>query len=419
MGWPVPSSNVRSEEDSPFNLPAGDAPALPAVSTGHEAPTQQSGTAIASAVQTSTDATAQPTATGSLNAVPQRLHSEYLAEISIGGQQIQVDFDTGSSDFWVFNTLLPPAYRAGHQQFYDPNASATYRDLPGLHWEIIYGDYSAAKGVVGSDWVDMGGVRIDGQSVELATNLTYGFVRDVANDGLVGLGFSNINNVRPTRQRTVFDNLRPLLQRELFAASLKEDGTGSYDFGFVDPGALPAGSSERNLVQVGVDPSNGFWQVPSPAYGIAGIFHPRDQASAAIVDSGTSLLLVDPELAGDYWSRVQGAGISNQYGGYIYPCSTPLPGFGIAIGNVTKTGGPTGGWGGPNGTMIHVPPWMLAYAQVTDQYCYGALQSNQGYGLQVFGDILFRNAFVVFYGDIGNPHLGLIQKTATPPSPSL
>ena len=300
MGWPLPSG-IPLAKDFPFNQ--GEAPAASDVSAGHEAPTQQGGNTPSTAAQSPANTTARPTATGSVNAAPEDYHAEYLAEISIGGQPLSIDFDTGSSDFWIFSTLLPPAYRAVHGMVYDPNNSATYKDLPGLTWEIVYGDYSAAKGVVCSEDVNIGGITVEGQSVELATNLTYSFVRDVANDGLVGLGFSNINNVVPTRQRTIFDNMRPLLKRALFSVNLLEDGTGSYDFGFVDPSALPAGTSEQSLIQIQVDPSYGFWQVPSPAYGIGGVFNSRPKGSPAIADSGTSLLLVDPPVAKKYWVR--------------------------------------------------------------------------------------------------------------------
>lgn len=61
--------------------------------------------------------------------------------------------------------------------------------------------------------------------------------------------------------------------------------------------------------------------------------------------------------------------------------------------------------------MVNVPGPMLNYAQLDEVYCYGGLQSNEGYGLQIFGDMMFRNAFFVFYGTPGKEALGVADKT--------
>ena len=361
LGWPIPSSNITKDEDFPFNAQAHVARKL------------------------SADTTAQPTATGSVQTIPRPFHAEYLTEVIVGGQALHMDFDTGSSDFWVVSTLLHPAIWQKHKQAYDPAMSATFRNLSDLHWFIVYGDDSAAMGVVGSDTVRVGGVTVPGQAVELATNLTSTFVNDFENDGLVGLGFSNINNVRPTKQRTLFDNMRPLLKRELFVANLAEDGTGSWDFGFINKSILPTNATEKDLAQVPVNPRHGFWEFQSDAYGVGGKVAHRDTEYPAFADSGTSLMLVDPAVASAYYGKVKGAGYSYYYGGYVYPCSSTLPSFSIAVGNVTEHGGPGGGWGGKAGAMVEMPPWMLTYAKMDYGFCYGSVQSNEGFPVQVFG----------------------------------
>lgn len=120
--------------------------------------------------------------------------SEYLAPVAIGSppQILHLDFDTGSSDLWVWSELLSNSIKKqgaqdGHRIF-DPLESTTYRKLPKQTWKIRYGDGSTASGEVGSDNVDIGGLVIRGQAVELATRLSDSFLNG-AGDGLLGLAF--------------------------------------------------------------------------------------------------------------------------------------------------------------------------------------------------------------------------------------
>jgi Eukaryotic aspartyl protease len=100
-------------------------------------------------------------------------------------------------------------------------------------------------------------------------------------------------------------------------------------------------------------------------------------------DTGTSLLLVDPQVAQAYYSKVQGATNNAQVGGFTYPCNAQLPAFGVAMGT--------------NYTAM-VPGNMITFAQVDAQTCFGGVQSNGGANLQIYGDVMFRTQYVVFNG---------------------
>ncbi|KAB8342704.1 hypothetical protein FH972_022304 [Carpinus fangiana] len=227
--------------------------------------------------------------TGSVPAIPQPYHSEYLSRVTIGGQSLDLNLDTGSSDFWVFSSFLSPTV-VGNHTAYNPNKSSTFAPMPNQNWAIRYGDGSGATGIVGSDTVDIGGATVTSQAIEMATAVSTSFQSDANSDGLVGLAFSSINNVRPTPQKTFFDNIRSSLRRPLFAADLREDGSGAYHFG-----SAPLGTYKPPIMRVNVNNSQGYWQFASRQITIGGVVTPRPHASPAVADTGTSLLLVDDE----------------------------------------------------------------------------------------------------------------------------
>lgn len=84
---------------------------------------------------------------------------------------MNLDFDTGSADLWVFSSELSSSESAGHT-VYDPSQSGTAQKLQGYTWNITYGDGSSSSGNVYTDTVTVGGVSVTGQAVELAEGVS-------------------------------------------------------------------------------------------------------------------------------------------------------------------------------------------------------------------------------------------------------
>lgn len=72
----------------------------------------RSASIVAQNSSTKLEATAEDDGTGLVTATPVEPNDlEYIAPISIGGQEIPMNIDTGSADLWVFNTQLSKEMR--------------------------------------------------------------------------------------------------------------------------------------------------------------------------------------------------------------------------------------------------------------------------------------------------------------------
>ena len=78
--------------------------------------------------------------------------------------------------------------KASHHNIFDHNKSSTFKLSPGQHWNITYGDGSSASGHVGTDNIELGGIVIKNQSIEVANKISKEF-RRFAGHGLLGLAF--------------------------------------------------------------------------------------------------------------------------------------------------------------------------------------------------------------------------------------
>ncbi|RFU73852.1 endothiapepsin precursor [Trichoderma arundinaceum] len=314
---------------------------------------------------------------GNVTATPDGDDLEYLVPVQIGtpAQTLNLDFDTGSSDLWVFSTETDSSSSQGHD-LYNPSKSTSSKKLDGATWTITYGDQSSSSGDVYTDVVSVGSLTVKSQAVESAQQVSSQFAQG-NNDGLLGLAFSSINTVKPTSQKTWFDNISGSLDAPLFVADLRHDTPGSYIFG-----AIPSDAS--NVLYAPVDNSQGFWQF-STSSDIGGQFD-------AIADTGTTLLLASDDLVDAYYQNVQGARQDQQQGGYVFDCSSDLPDFTFTVGD----------------GQITVPGSLINYGQAGGSECFGGIQSSGGLPFAIFGDIALKAAYVVFDG--GNTQVGWAQK---------
>lgn len=341
-------------------------------------------------IQAAADAranTVTAAATGSEPANPSdEYDSSYLSPVTIGSTTVNLDFDTGSADLWVFSSLQASSQLSGHDYYkVDPSKVKS-----GYSWRISYGDGSGASGKVYADKVTVAGVTATSQAVEAATSVSAQFSQDRDTDGLLGLAFSSINTVSPTPQNTFFDTVKSSLAKQLFSVNLKYHAAGTYDFGFIDSTKYTGA-----ITYTPVDNSQGFWGFTATGYSVGSAAAVRSNIEG-IADTGTTLIYIDAAIARAYYSKVSGAKVDNTQGGYVFPCSATLPNFSITVGGVAQT----------------VPGKFINYAPVSSgsSTCFGGIQTNDGLGLNIFGDIFLKSKYVIHDVSTGSPRLGFAQQ---------
>jgi len=215
------------------------------------------------------------------------------------------------------------------------------------------------------------------------------FSKDNANDGLLGLAFSRLNTIKPTPQKTWFDNVKGQLAQPVFTSNLKRRAIGSYDFGYIDKDKY-----KGNITYTTVTGNRGFWTFGPTGYSVG----KGDVVPAtinAIADTGTSLWYLPKAVADGYWAKVPGAQYNSVQAGWMFPCSEKLPDMNIVVA----------------GQKVNVPGINMNYQTISSSLCYGGIQRDTGMPFSIFGDVFLKGVFVIFESVPGQqPRLGFAQQ---------
>jgi hypothetical protein len=317
-------------------------------------------------------------------ASPEPCDVSYLCPVTVGGKTLNLNFDTGSADLWVYSNLQPSSQRSGHAYYNTNNAYL----MAGYSWDITYGDGSGASGKVFADKVAVGSVTATSQAVEAATSVSSSMVSDLESDGILGLAFSNVNTVQPTQQNNFFDTVKSQLAKPVFTADLKKGAPGSYDFGIIDP-AKYTGS----ITYVNLNTNGGFWQFSAGGYAV-GSGAKVSRTYSCVADTGTSLMLLPSDVVTAYYKQIKGASYSDYQGGYVFPCNAKLPTWSAVIG----------------GKSFTVPGSYMNYASLGGNTCFGGMQADTGIGFSILGDVFLKSQFVVFSQMAAKPQMGFAAK---------
>lgn len=209
------------------------------------------------------------------------MNASYQSPLTIGGQEFEMIFDTGSSNTWV------PSVKCGKdcekKSVYDSTKSKEYIE-DGAKFDIAYGS-GPVSGFWSKDSAQVGDIKVDGLEFAEVTNVKgLGMMYTASQfDGICGLGFPTIS---VDKKVPLFEQLvrKGGLEKPVFTFLLgQENGQdGELTFGTVDE------SRYHGEIHWAPVLSKAYWTI-----GMQNVQLGKDVSigkAFGIVDSGTSLI---------------------------------------------------------------------------------------------------------------------------------
>lgn len=94
-----------------------------------------------------------------------------------------------------------------------------------------------------------------------------------------------------------------------------------------------------------------------------------------IIDTGTTLMLIDDATLLTIYSQIPGASFNQSVGGYTLPCSTTSPDTFYMIGE----------------QFYGIPGRSLPFAPLDNGICFGGIQSRGSFPMDIYGDTFIKN----------------------------
>ncbi|KAJ3099229.1 hypothetical protein HDU97_003338 [Phlyctochytrium planicorne] len=240
----------------------------------------------------------------------------YAASVTLGnGQTFNVHVDTGSADTWIRG----PSCVSPDRSCVGPKVDVSSLSSANRPFSTSYGSGAVAGGIYTTTFT-VGGQKSQPLLFGVTTQ-EVGFDDDGYTDGLMGLAFDSISNIRRNTggNTNFFDQLGFPGGQRRFGVYLSNAGQGSGELvlGGDNPGRYSGTVTCLPLAQ------QSYWvfSIASATYKVRNAQGSLGGSlNYAIADTGTTLAILDDRVASNINSAI-GASFNSQYGVYIVPCS--------------------------------------------------------------------------------------------------
>ncbi|TFY51256.1 hypothetical protein EVG20_g11085 [Dentipellis fragilis] len=305
----------------------------------------------------------------------------WYGTISVGtpAEEFTVDFDTGSSDLFLPGPDCSQNCE-GHKT-YQPRSSSTSKSL-GKSYSLSYGDGSSVSGTQYQDTVSIAGLTATKQTLGSSSVYSDGFASDqFPPDGLLGMAFESISDyqAKPFFQSLIAQNK---VIQPVFGFKFAQSGSELY------LGGTNSDLYSGSFTWVPVTEA-AYWQVELGGLAVNGKSALR--STAAIIDTGTTQIVGDPNTVKHIYSQIPGSKSAPEYGDGIYtvPCDFNTP--------ISLTFG---------GRTFQVDPSTFNIGEVSSGTCIGGIGSDADISDEfwIIGDVFLTNVYTAF--DVGNHRVG-------------
>lgn len=139
------------------------------------------------------------------------LYCRYVFPLTIGTpkQTLNLIFDTGSGDFWVWSWLMPVSMLRD-RKYYNGSGSSEASLFEDQTWGATY-SVGSTYGIVWQDIVWVDNIGVSGNPIECAQNVSPWFASLPGVDGVFGISTAYNDSERPLPQQTWVSFMLPLL----------------------------------------------------------------------------------------------------------------------------------------------------------------------------------------------------------------
>lgn len=313
----------------------------------------------------------------------------YYGSIGIGtpAQNYNVIFDTGSSDTWVFSKGCSSPSCSTRPDLYSSKSSSTFTQ-EGKHFSIQYGTGSVA-GMVGKDTLTIGGLKIEKQGFGQTLHAPGSTFTNSPFSGIMGLGYPSISATKELPPlNSLFD--QKLIRDPIFSFQFNDrnnDNGGTLILGGWDPKSIKEPLKWLNVT------AQAYWEVQMDKMTISNFNF--EQKSRAILDSGTSLIVMPTAIATKV-NRSINAKTSINGMSFVDCAAVPtLPNIDFVLGGKKFS--------------LESKDYILNFGQNTCVSAFQGMDLIQGTPFFILGDAFLRKYVSVY--DFGNNMVALAEST--------
>lgn len=290
-------------------------------------------------------------------------NAQYYGTVKIGTppQEMQVVFDTGSSDFWVPSAAChTKSMNCSTKKVFDSSASSSYKTVEKggkTDFNIVYGS-GAVTGTFGVEKVTLGDdYTVDAQTFAMVDSTDgLGQVYEKAKfDGILGLAFPSIS--RDPGVNTVIPNLKENggMDKAMFSFYLGDEADGELAIGGYNEARMED-PSQINWVDLAYP---AYWLVTMDGVKFGDTVLTASQ-TGGIMDTGTSLIYGPPAQVEPIATKF-GMQFVPQIGLYLVGCDTEFPDLEFTVGGQAYT----------------IPGEQLMVKDESGQYCFFTVAKMQ------------------------------------------